>query len=368
MIKNLKYISLLIFFLGVSAHNLLAGNQIKGKIINNTTFNKIELIDMIANKVIGSSELNKKNEFTINANIVESDFFKLQLDESNYLILILEPNQKMSIEVNIEKFFEPKVTGSVQTELFYSSLNKLNFYESKQDSLDAVYSENYTTEDEAFTTKLLNEYTELEVKKNEFLKNLISTHSNKLTVMFFVDKLDMDEHYDLFKKVAEDLRKNYPTNQYVSEFANQVTLAGKLAVGAVAPEIAFPDTSGNILLLSSTRGKYVLIDFWAAWCRPCRMESPNMVRMFEAYKDKGFTIFSVSLDREKEDWLNAIQVDNLQNWPHVSDLKYWESDAVALYGIQGIPFTVLLDPNGVIIAKNLRGEKLEQKLAEIFDK
>jgi len=368
MLKFFIKIALPLVILVFFTNQVSAVNQIKGKLLNNTAFTKIELVDMIANKVIGTSELNKKNEFNIKANVLESDFYKLQLDESNYLILILDPNQNITIEINIDKFFEPKITGSEQTELFYASLRTLNFYESKQDSLDAVYSESYYSEDEATTQKLLEEYTSLEEKKIDFLKNLIQNNAGKLTVMFFVDKLDMDENYTLFKKVSEDLRKNYPTNQYVTEFANQVSLAGKLAVGAVAPEIAFPDTSGNILLLSSTRGKYVLIDFWAAWCRPCRMESPNMVRMYNTYKDKGFTLFSVSLDKEKEDWLQAIQADQLGAWPHVSDLKYWESDAVALYGIQGIPFTVLIDPNGVIIAKNLRGEKLEAKLAEIFAK
>ena len=126
-----------------------------------------------------------------------------------------------------------------------------------------------------------------------------------------------------------------------------------------------PDTTGKIVKLSSMRGKYVLVDFWAKWCGPCRGENPNVVRVYNKYKDKGFTVYGVSLDRNKEDWLKAIHEDNL-TWTHVSDLKFWQSEAAKIYSINAIPFSVLLDPNGVIIAKNLRDLALEAKLAEIF--
>jgi thiol-disulfide isomerase/thioredoxin len=117
--------------------------------------------------------------------------------------------------------------------------------------------------------------------------------------------------------------------------------------------------------LSSLQGKYVLVDFWAKWCGPCRQENPNVVRLYNRYKDKGFTVYGVSLDRNKTDWLKAIEEDKL-TWTHVSDLKYWQSDAAKLYNITAIPFSLLLDPDGKIIAKNLRGPSLEKKLEEIF--
>jgi peroxiredoxin len=139
------------------------------------------------------------------------------------------------------------------------------------------------------------------------------------------------------------------------------------AIGQPAPEIALPDTTGKVVSLSSMKGKYVLVDFWAKWCGPCRQENPNVVRAFQKYKDKGFTVFGVSLDRTKQDWMRAIKEDGL-TWTHVSDLKFWQSEAAKTYNVTGIPFSLLIDPNGVIIAKNLRGAALDSKLEEIFSK
>ena len=136
-------------------------------------------------------------------------------------------------------------------------------------------------------------------------------------------------------------------------------------VGKQAPEITLPDTEGNTVKLSSYRGKYVLVDFWASWCGPCRQENPNVVEAFKKYSNKNFTILGVSLDLKKAAWEKAIVADNL-NWTHVSDLKQWSSIVVPLYGIEGIPFNVLINPEGKVIAENLRGEALDQKLSEVL--
>jgi peroxiredoxin len=147
--------------------------------------------------------------------------------------------------------------------------------------------------------------------------------------------------------------------------SQQGTESKPIQVGQQAPEISLPDTDGQLFSLSSLRGKYVLIDFWASWCGPCREENPNVVAAYKKYHSKNFTILGVSLDKTKEDWLNAIKEDGL-TWKHVSDLKFWETPMVGLYGFSGIPYNVLIDPQGKVIADNLRGTALAKKLAQVL--
>jgi peroxiredoxin len=178
--------------------------------------------------------------------------------------------------------------------------------------------------------------------------------------------LDKDQYFDTYLAVADKLKKEWSTYDHAKGFIEMVDGMKTVAIGQPAPEIALPDTTGQVVKLSSFKGKYVLVDFWAKWCGPCRQENPNVVKAFNKYKDKGFTVFGVSLDRSKGDWMQAIKQDGL-TWTHVSDLKYWQSEAAKSYNITGIPFSVLLDPNGTIIAKNLRGRALDRKLEEVLN-
>ena len=170
----------------------------------------------------------------------------------------------------------------------------------------------------------------------------------------------------LLASIADQLSKKFPGNKNVAATVSGIQhLLNVPRVGAMAPDLSLPDTSGKLTSLSSFKGKYVLVDFWASWCGPCRGENPNVVKAYQQFKDKNFAIVGVSLDQKKDEWLKAIHDDHL-TWTHISDLQFWQSKAVEAFQFNGIPYNVLLDPQGRIIATSLRGEALEDELKAVL--
>jgi peroxiredoxin len=190
---------------------------------------------------------------------------------------------------------------------------------------------------------------------------------NKEVMYLTIVKLFYQYDQDFSRSILAQYAKEFPNSKHCRQLISEIP-KGPPAIGETAPELAVADTTGKTITLSSFKGKIVLIDFWASWCRPCRMENPNVVKAYDKYKDAGFTVFSVSLDDNKANWARAIKADNLKWSSHVSELKGWQSAAAKLYGVTGIPATFLLDRDGRIIGKNLRGEALEAKLMEVCQK
>jgi len=219
--------------------------------------------------------------------------------------------------------------------------------------------------DDAKKVELRDKFIVMQAETNKLIKDKIREMGSSIAVLQAVNYLDKDQEFPFIDSIAQIVNREIPDYKIKRDFIEEIDKLRRLAVGSPAPEISLPDPDGNIVKLSSLRGSYVLIDFWAAWCGPCRKENPNVVRLYKQYHDQGFEIFGVSLDRKAEDWVKAIKDDGL-TWVQVSDLKYFESEAAREYNINAIPATILLDRDGNIIGKNLRGKTLENKLAELF--
>jgi peroxiredoxin len=283
------------------------------------------------------------------------------------MALFMEPgNIKIDVKDSL-KF--AKVTGSKsQAEL--EAFNELEKpYDQKSEELRNKYMQFRKDSNEVGMKSVEEEFDKMSEEKNETVFHKYLTEHPSSPIALYV--LNQYAGYDIDPAKVEPLFESLPaaTKQLPSAvaFKKRIETAKKTAVGSYAMNFTQNDTLEKPVSLSDFKGKYVLIDFWASWCGPCRAENPNVVKAFNQYKDKDFTVLGVSLDQpgKKQSWLNAIHKDGL-TWTHVSDLKFWENAVAQLYGIRAIPQNLLLDPTGKIIAKNIRGEELTNKLAEIF--
>ncbi len=325
--------------------------------------NKAHVLDTVA--------LDAKGNFRFSIAQADADMYLLQIPgptQPAVIHLMLVGAKDLTLDLRYHSMFNflelAKVKGSQDMQL-YQQFNQIQLhYLQLQQSLGEEFNQQGTSDQrrQAISTR----FAQLEGEQKADVERLIAANTDKLMDAFLVTFFENDfEHYvPLYDSVAKGLKASYGNHIFVRHVADKVSHA--LVPGMPAPDIAMNDKDGKQRKLSDLRGKVVLVDFWASWCRPCRMENPNVVKLYQKYHDKGFDIFSVSLDKERSQWLNAISQDHLVWDNHVSDLNGWTSSGGASYGITSIPSTVLIDREGKIIARNLRGSELANKLQEIF--
>jgi peroxiredoxin len=326
---------------------------------------------------LDSTEVGPDGSYSIKGVLSEPDYALLQIDTQSVLLILDEPTVTLNSDLkNLSE--NATVEGSKATKEYLSFYSKMNELQKAQSKLQQKGMRLQMKQQEDSIPALLTELKNLQEQSRQLVKNSIESALPSLSVFSMVNYLDFQTELPFLKKVADEMNKAYPNSKYTKLLSSEVErgLAMKkqeeerekrsnVGIGKKAPEIALPNPDGKIIKLSDFKGKYVMIDFWASWCGPCRMENPEVVKLYNKYKDKGFTILGVSLDENAEKWKSAIAKDGLV-WDQVSDLKGWASSVNPVYEVQAIPLTYLIDKEGVIIAKNLRGQDLSDKLEELF--
>lgn len=324
-----------------------------------------------------------KGNFTYTHYIENAGFYRLRPLQGSFITLAVEPDEKIYLTADYDNIRGTyTVSGSPGSEILWELTRKQQQGLQKADSLRTVFHDNRFEPDfEEIRQELKNEYHQIKEEQVAFALSIIDQHPESLASIlalyqFFEDKrlITEAEYFDYFNHLSQSLCNAYPSNKHVINLKKRVNDFKReeqqrkqneenLAAGKKAPDITLPDPEGNQRSLSSLEGNVVLIDFWAAWCPPCREANSLLNELYPKYKDEGFEIYAVSLDRTKEQWLNAIKKDNI-TWPQVSDLRFMNSPVVNLYNITDVPHYVLIDRNQQIIARNFPLSELDSLLQE----
>ena len=317
-------------------------------------------------KVLDTLEIESNGDFTYEFDSIGTPtFYELNLYGQRVVKLALF-KENVDVKFNFSDPNSLQIEGSQDSKEMLKLEKLMESYQVQVNQLNERYYEAMSKNNAEAIRQIQMDAMNLESQQVVKVKEMIESMGSSFASLAAVGLLNPQNDFPFIDALITKLNENYPGTIAIMQMKQQLDEMRALAVGQVAPDIVLPDPSGKTTKLSDLRGKYVLIDFWAAWCKPCRQENPNVVRLYNQYNSKGFEVFGVSLDRSREDWVKAIADDQL-NWTQVSDLQYFNSAAAVLYQIQAIPATYLVDPDGKIIAKDLRGPSLEAKLAELFD-
>ncbi len=362
----------LIIFLFITTGSWLTAQiniRVSGNIFNSPAKSAV-IAKVDGNKVneLLSSKMDKDGNFDITGSVPQMDYYVLLIgDEKIHLIL----RDKCDIKVygdgaNLANFLN--IVDSEESSSMHKYYQLLEAWQYSSDSAAAVIKADPSKADE--TNREMN----FKFQRFQGLtKSFIARNPNSPALYAAIGAIDPNSDFPTYEAIVNQLIRVFSQSPEIQQLQKtyeaqkaQIAANDILAPGKYAPDFEEEKPDGSTMKLSDLKGQVVLLDFWASWCGPCRRENPNVVALYEKYKDKGFTVMSVSLDKDRTRWLEAIEKDHL-SWPnHVSDLKYWSSKAAKLYGVSGIPFTVLIDQEGKIIGTKLRGAELAEELARIL--
>ena len=387
MIKKVSFLLLTALIVAGCKNNNI---EINGKLLAPAPGNFLYLDELRSTDLItvDSALISDDGTFNFSRRVGFPAFYLLKTDETNFLTMLLEPGQNINIKAYQDSLNYPaSVTGSRGTELMMEYNKKLLGTITRLKSLYDVYIRNMGADQLAAVMDRLDSLAQVQLDDlNLYTKKYIDDNLSSLVSLVALYQqvapgeyiLHPEKDFEYFIKVDSSLFRQYPDYEPVKSLHEQVLSlksdldaqklkAPEFYAPATAPEISLPGPDGDTIMLSSTRGKIVLLDFWASWCKPCRNENPNLVEAYNKYHHLGFQIYQVSLDKTREAWIKGIEQDHLERWIHVSDLKYWQSVVVPLFDLEHIPSNFLLDREGRIIASDLRGEMLQKKLSELFN-
>jgi peroxiredoxin len=354
---------------GSNAQTQTKGNyEISGRIANvgGNVPVYLDKLSYFGNQPYDTAILASDGSFKIkgNKNLPRS-VYSLRITPDKSWPVILGNNETVTINADIHNPEKLEISGA-ENKALSAFVFKINRFRIALQQYQNEYMMAQMTGDVNKMKQAQEQYTAVLNQYNNTVKATIDTSSSLLIALFAATMLNMDQFGVYLEAFAEKIRTKLPDNDLAKEFVAKVKSETALSPGKPAPDFSLKTAKGEVISLKDVKGKVVLLDFWASWCRPCRIENPNVVRLYNRYKDKGFTVFSVSLDNNLEKWVNAIQQDGLI-WPyHGSNLMGWQCPVAQKYKVSSIPHTYLIDKDGKIIGKNLRGVELENKLKEIF--